>query len=152
MLTNVIYSFINMTHGQIFQQRTCPANKCSPYTCKKARYHSPSCKCNGGSIRHLQASSISLYSRGPKDWSPYSDTRAHNRVHSQADSPSDPEAATVFHTIRKLSEPDRYTGPGNFSAQRPTAWQKAAEYQNRSSLNIALIDYQPKNLHWLMSF
>ena len=152
MLTNVIYGFINMTHGQIFQQRTRPSNKCSAFTYKKAQYHSPSRKCNGRSIRHLQASSISLYPRGPKDWKPYSDTRAQNRVHRQADSQSDPKAATIFNTIRKLSEPDRYTGPGNFSAQRPTAWQKAGEYQNRSSLNIALIDYQPKNLHWLTSF
>jgi hypothetical protein len=152
MLTNVIYSFINMTHGQIFQQRTRPANKCSTFLCKKIRYNSPSRKCNGRSIRHLQASSISLYSRGPKDWNPYPDTRAQNRLHSQADSQSDPKAATIFNTIRKISEPDRNTGPGNFSAQRPTAWQKAGEYQNRSSLNFALIDYQPKNLHWLMSF
>jgi len=152
MLTNVIYSYIDMTHGQIFQQRTCPANKCSTFTYQKKRYHSSSRKCNGCSIRHLQASSISLYSRGPKDWNPYSDTRAQNRVHSQTDSQSDPKAATVFDTIRNFSEPDRYTGPGNFSAQRPTAWQKAGEYQNRSSLNIALIDYQPKNLHWLTSF
>lgn len=152
MLTNVIYSFINMTHGQIFQQRACAASKCSAYIYKKARYHSPSRQCNGGSIRHLQASSISLYSRGPKDWNPYCDTRVENRVYRQADSQSDPKAATVFDTIRNLAEPDRYTGPGNFSAQRPAAWQKAAEYQNRSSLNIALIDYQPKNLHWLTSF
>ena len=152
MLTNVIYSFINMTHDQIFQQRTCPANKCSAFTYKKTRYHSTSRKCNGRSIRHLQASSISLYSRGPKDWDPYSDTRAQNRVHNQADSQSDPKVATVFNTIRTLSEPDRYTGPGNFSAQRPTAWQKAAEYQNRSSLNIALIDWKPRNSPWLTNF
>ena len=141
MLTNVIYGFINMTHGQIFQQRTCPANQCSAFTDKRVRYHSSSCKCNGRSIRHLQASSISLYSRGPKDWNPYSDTTAQNRVHRQAESQSDPKAATVFDTIRKLSEPDRYPGPGNFSAQRPTTWQKAGDYQNRSSLNIVLIDY-----------
>ena len=140
MLTNVIYGFINMTHGQIFQQRTCPANKCSSFIYQEARYHSPSCKCNGRSIRHLQTSSISLYSRGPKDWNPYSDTRVQNCVHRQADSQSDPKAATVFDTIRKLSEPDCYTGPGNFSAQRPSTWQKAGEYQNRSSLNIVLID------------
>jgi hypothetical protein len=152
MLTNVIYGFINMTHGQIFQQRKCPANKCSAFTYKKARYHNPSRKCNGRSIRHLQASSLSLYPRSPKDSNPYSDSRAQNRVHNQAGTQSDPKAATVFNTIRKISKPDCNTGAGNFSAQRPTAWQKAGEYQNRSSLNIALIDYQPKNLHWLTSF
>ena len=152
MLTNVIYSFINLSHDQIFQQRTCPANQCSAYSYKRAQYHNASRPCNGCSIRHLQASSISLYCRGAKDWNLYSDPRVKNRVHCQADSQSDPKAATVFDTIRNLAEPDRYTGPGNFSAQRPRAWQKAGGYQNRSSLNIALIDYQPKNLHWLTSY
>jgi hypothetical protein len=140
MLTNVIYGFINMTHGQIFKQRTCPTHKCIVFAYKKARYHSTSSKCNGCSIQYLQASSLSLYSRGPKDWNLYSDTRAQNRVHSQIESQSDRKAATVFNTIRKLTEPDCYTGPGNFSAQRPSTWQKAGEYQNRSSLNIVLID------------
>ena len=152
MLTNVIYGFINMTHGQIFQQRTCSANQCSTFTYKRAQYHRPCCTCNGGSIRHLQASSLSLYSRGAKDWKPHPDTRDQDRVHRQADSPSDSKATTVFDTIRQLSEPDRYTGPGNFSAQRPTTWQKAGDYQNRSNLNTVLIDYQPKNLHWPTSF
>ena len=152
MLTNVIYSFINMTHGQIFQQRTCPTNKCGAFTYQKARYYRPSCNCNGGSIRDLQASSLSLYSRSPKDWIPYSDTRAQNRVYRQADSQTDPKAAAVFNTNRTLSERSRYTGPGNFSAQRPRAWQKAGEYQTASSLNIALIDYQPTKLQWLTSF
>ena len=75
MLTNVIYSFINMTYGQIFQDRTCAANKCSAFTFQKKRYHSPSRRCNGCSIRNFQTSGLSLYSRGPKNWKPDSDTR-----------------------------------------------------------------------------
>jgi len=152
MLTNVIYGFINMTHGQIFQQRTCPANKCSAFTYKKTRYHSPSCKCNGGSIRHLQASSIPLYSRGPKDWNPYSDTTAQNRIHRQAGTEADPHVAKIFKTIRSLFKRDCNPGFGQFSPQRPTKWQKAGEHSSRFSLNIVLIDYRPRKLHWLTNF
>ena len=152
MLTNVIYGFINMTHGQIFQQRACPAHKCGTFAYKKVRYHSTSPKRNGYSIRYLQTSSLSVYSRGPKDWSPHSDTRAQNCVYRQVDSQSDPKTATIFNTIGKLIEPDRYPGDRNFSAQRPPAWQKTGEYQNRSGLNTALIDYQPRNLHWFTNF
>ncbi len=152
MLTNVIYSFINMTHGQIFQQRASAANKCSAFAYQSKRYHSSSRKCNGRSIRNLQTSGISLYSRSSKNWSPYSDTRSQNRVYSQASTQSNPKAATVFYKIRTLSERGSYTGSGNFSAQRQRAWQKKGEYQDRSSLNFALIDWQPRSLHWLTNF
>ncbi len=152
MLTNAIYSFINMTHGQVFQQRARAANQCSAFTYQNKRYHSSSRQCNGCAIRHLQAASISLYSRGPKDWYPYSDTRAQNRIHRQAGTQSDPKAATVFNQIRKLFERGGYTSPGNFSAQRQRAWQKKGESQDRSSLNVALIDWQPRNSAWLTNF
>jgi hypothetical protein len=152
MLTNVIYSFIDMTYGQIFQQRACAANKCSAFAHQKKRYHRPSRQCNGRSIRNLQATSLSLYSRSPKNWCPYSDTGAQNRVHSQARTQSDPKASTVFNKIRTLFERGRYTGPGNFSAQRPRAWQKAGAHQDRSSLNIALIDWPPRSSRWLTNF
>ena len=152
MLTNVIYSFINMTYGQIFQDRTCAANKCSAFTFQKKRYHSPSRRCNGCSIRNFQTSGLSLYSRGPKNWKPDSDTRSQNCIHRQASTQSDPKATTVFNQIRILFERGRFTGPGDFSAQRPRAWQKKGESQNRSSLNIALIDWQPRNSHWLTNF
>jgi hypothetical protein len=152
MLTNVIYSFIDMTHGQIFQQRACAANKCSAFAYQSKRYHSSSRKCNGRSIRNLQTPGLSLYSRSPKNWSPYSDTRTQNRIHRQARTQSDPKAATVFNKIRTLFERGRYTGSGNFSAQRPRSWQKAGAHQDRSSLNIALIDWQPRSSHWLTNF
>ena len=152
MLTNVIYSFIDMTHGQIFQQRTCTANKCSIFAYQNKRYHSASRQCNGCSIRNFQAPGLSLYSRSPKNWSPDSDTRTQNCIHRQARTQSNPEAATVFNKIRPLFERGCYTGPGNFSAQRPTTWHKAGEYQNRSSLNIALIDWQPRNSAWFTNF
>lgn len=152
MLTNVTYSFIDMTHGQIFKQRACAANKCSAFTYQNKRYHNSSRKCNGRSIRNLQAPGLSLYSTSPKNWNPYSDTRIQNRIHRQARTQSDPKAATVFKKIRTLFERGRYTGPGNFSAQRSRPWQKAGAYQDRSSLNIALIDWQSRNSHWLTNF
>ena len=152
MLTNVIYSFINMTYGQIFQDRTCAANKCSAFTYQNKRYHSSSRQCNGRPIRNLQTTGLSLYSRSPKNWSPYSDTGTQNRIHRQARTQSDPKATTVFNKIRTLFERGRFTGPGDFSAQRPRAWQKKGESQNRSSLNIALIDWQPRNSAWLTNF
>ena len=134
-----------MTYGQIFQQRAGAANKCSAFTYQNKRYHSSSRKCNGRSIRNLQAPGLSLYSRSPKNWSPYSDTRTKNRIQRQARTQSGPKAARVFKKIRTLFERGRYTGPGNFSAQRSRAWQKAGAYQDRSSLNIALIVCLPSN-------
>ena len=152
MLTDVIYSFINMTHGQIFQQRTCAANQCSAFIYQKKRYHSSSRKCNGGSIRNLQTPGLSLHSRSPKNWNPDTNSRAQSCIHRQACTQSDPKAATVLNKIRTLFERGCYTGPGNFSAQRPRAWQKAGAYQDRSSLNIALIDWQSRSSHWLTNF
>jgi len=152
MLTNVIYSFIDMTHVQVFQQRACAANQCSAFTYQKKRYHSSSRKSNGRPIRNLQAPGLSLYSRSPENWSPDSDTRTQNCIHCQARTQSDSKAATVFNKIRTLFERGCYTGPGNFSAQRPRAWQKAGAYPERSSLNIALIDWQPRSSHWLTNF
>jgi hypothetical protein len=152
MLTNVIYGFINMTYDKIFQHRACPTNKCSAYPYQKIRYHNTGCKRHEKFIRYLQATGISLYSRSSKDWSPYSGTGAQNRIHRQAGTEADPHVAKIFKTIRSLFKRDCNPGFGQFSPQRPTKWQKAGEHSSRFSLNIVLIDYRPRKLHWLTNF
>ena len=141
-----------MTNGQIFQQRACAANKCSAFTYQNQRYHSSGRQCNGRPIRNLQASGLSLYPRSPKNWSPYSDTGTQNRIHRQAGTEADPQVAKIFKTIRSLFKRDCNPGFGQFSPQRPTKWQKAGEHSSRFSLNIVLIDYRPRKLHWLTNF
>lgn len=152
MLTNAIYGFINMTYVKIFQYRTCTTNQCSAYAYQKIRYHNTGRQRHERFIRYLQATGISLYSHGSKNWSPYSGTGAQNRIHRQAGTEADPHVAKIFKTLRSLFKRDCGTGSGHFSAQRPTTWQKAGEHPSRFSLNIVLIDYQPRKLHWLTSF
>ena len=152
MLTNVIYGFINMTNGKILQHRACPTNKCSACADQKVRYHNTGRKCHERSLRYLQATGIPLYSHGSKDWRPYSGAGDQNGIHRQAGSQSDPHLEKIFKTIRSLVKRDCDTGSGHFSPQRPTKWQKAGEHPSRFSLNIVLIDYRPRKLHWLTSF
>lgn len=141
-----------MTHGQIFKQRTSTANQCGPRTCQRVRHYRSSRQCHGSSILYLQAPSISICSRSSKNWYPYTNTQIKSCVHHQAGSQSNSDAATIFRTIRTDLGRDSYRGSGNIFAQRPSAWQKAGENQNRSSLNIVLIAYQPKSSLWSMSF
>lgn len=141
-----------MTHGQVFKQRTCTANQCSPHAYQKVRYYHASRHCNGISIWYLQAPSVSIYSRSSKDWYPFPDTRIKSCIHYQAGSDSYSNATPIFRAIRTAHGGDRDKGPRNIFTQRPSAWQKARKNQNRSSLNIVLIAYRPKSSLWHMNF
>lgn len=141
-----------MTHGQIFKQRTSTANQYGPRTSQRVRHYRASRQCYGSSILYLQTPSISICSRSSKNWYSHTDTRIKSCIHHQAGSQSNSDVAAIFRTIGTDLGRNCYTGPGNIFAQRPSAWQKAGENQNRSSLNIVLIAYRPKNSLWSMSF
>ena len=152
MLTIVLYGFIYMTYDKIFQHRARATNKCSAYAYQRIRYHNPGRGRHERKLRYLQAAGISLYLYGSKNWSSYSGAGAQNRIHGQAGAELDPHLEKIFKTIRSFFKRDCYTGFGHFSPQRPTKWQKAGEHPSRFSLNIVLIDYRPRKLHWLTSF
>ena len=141
-----------MTYDKIFEYRVCTTNQCSAYAYQRTRYHNTGRKRYERSLRYLQATGISLHSRGSKNWSPCSGTGVQNRIHRQAGTEADPHVEKIFKTIRSLFKRDCDTGSGHLSPQRPTKWQKAGEHPSRFSLNIVLIDYQPRKLHWLTSF
>ena len=152
MLTYDIYGNMYMTHDQILQHRSRTSNQYGPHAYQRVRYYRASCQCHGSSIWNLQAPSVSICSRSAKNSYPYPDTRSKGCIHYQAGSQVNSGAATIFRTIRPILGGDRDKGFGNIFAQRPSAWQKPEENQNRSSLNIVLIAYRPKSSRWSMNF
>ena len=150
MLTDVIYSFIDMTHGQILKQRTCPADQCSPILNQEAQH-----RCQGRcrdvrTIQYLQAPGVPLYPRSSKDWNQRPHSRIQDCIHRQVIAETDSETKRPCKRNRTEFKRNRNPGLRKISVQRPEAWLK--DLQNKSSWNFVLIDYQPRNLHWHTNF
>jgi hypothetical protein len=149
-LTNAIYGYIDMTHGQILKHRTSHADQCSRFTNQKSQ-HRCQCRCRDGrSIQYFQTPSVPLYPRSPKGWNQRSGSRTQDCIYRQVITESDPSVKRPCKNIRDQSKRNRNPGLRKISKQRPEAWIKSI--RNKSSLNFVLIDYLPKNLHWHTSF
>ena len=152
MLTDAIYGFIYMTHGQIFQHRTCTAYQFRTFPHQASR-HCCTCSCsNGGPIRHLQTTSLSVCSRSKDNWQACSNSGPKDSLYGQAIPESDPGASATckenWENIKRNSHP----GSGDLSPKWREAWLREAKFQNRSSLNIVLTDCLLKRLYRLISF
>ena len=140
MLTDAIYGFIYMTHGQIFQHRTCTAHQFRTFT-HQAPLHCCTGSCsNGGSIWHFQTTSLSVYSRSKNNWKACSNSGPKDSLYGQAIPESDSGASATCKENWKNIKRDCHSGSGNFSPKWREAWLREAKFQNRSSLNIVLTD------------
>lgn len=147
MLTNAIYGYIYMTHGQKLKHRTCPADQRGHFASQGAWQFRQGCSCDGRPIRYLQTSSVSLYSRGSKDRK-YSGARCQNRFYCQAVTEADSQTTKLCKDFKPDFKPDCNPGHRSLSLQRPGAWLKPDTVQNRFNWNIVLIDYHPKDFLW----
>jgi hypothetical protein len=150
MLTNAIYSYIDMTHGQILKHRTSDANQCSPFPDKKARH-----RCRGGcrddgSIRNFQAPGIPLCPRSPKGRNQHSNSRTQDCLYYQVISETDSSNTRPCKSVRTEFERNRYPGLRKISLQRPEAWLK--DLNNKLSWIFVLTGYRPKSLLWHINF
>ena len=152
MLTDAIYSFIYMTHGQIFQHRTRAAYQFCTFTHQKLRHYCPGSYSNGRPIQHLQTTSLPVCSRSKDNWKAYSDSGFKDSLYGQAIPESDPGASATCKENWENIERDCYPGSGNLSPQWPGAWLKEERLQNRSSLNIVLTACLPRKSFNFISF
>jgi len=150
MLTNVIYGFINMTHGKILKHRTSHADQYSRCLNQKAQHRYRSCCRDGRSVQYFQASSIPLYPRSQKNWYQRSDSRTKDCIYCQIISESDSSVKGPCKIIRDEFKRNRYPGLRKNSIQRPEAWLK--DTPKKSSLIFVLTDYQPRKLRWHINF
>ena len=152
MLTNAIYGFMYMTHGQIFQHRTCPAHQFRTFTHQVSRHCCTSSCSNGGPIRHLQTTSLSVCSRSKDNWQACSNSGPKDSLYGQAIPESDPGASATCKENWENIKRDCHSGSGNFSPKWREAWLREAKFQNRSSSNIVLIDCLLRKSFKLISF
>ena len=150
MLTNDIYSYINMTHGQILKHRTSAADQCSPLPYTKARHRCRSGCRDDGSIRDFQAPGIPLYSRSPKGRNQHSNSRTQDCLYRQDISETDSSNTRPCKSVRTEFKRNRYPGLRKISLQRPEAWLK--NLKNKLSWIFVLIVYQPKSFLWHIDF
>lgn len=140
MLTNAIYGFMYMTHGQIFQHRTCTAYQFCTFTRQASRHCCTSSCSNGGPIRHLQTTSLSVCSRSNDNWQASSNSGPKDSLYGQAVPESDSGASATCKENWENIKRDCHPGSGNFSPKWREAWLREAKLQNRFSLNIVLTD------------
>lgn len=150
MLTNDIYSYIDMTHGQILKHRTSAADQCSPFPNTKARHRCRSGCRDDGSIRDFQAPGIPLYSRSPKGRNQRSNSRNQDCLYRQDISETDSSNTRPCESVRTEFKRNRYPGLRKISLQRPEAWLK--NLKNKLSWIFVLIVYQPKSFLWHIDF
>jgi len=150
MLTYDIYSYINMTHGQILKQRASATDQCSPFPDSKVRHSCRSGYRDDGSIRNFQAPSIPLYSRSPKGRNQRSYSRAQNCLYSQDISEASSSNPRLCKSVRKKFKRSRYPGLRNISLQRPEAWLKYLK--DKLNWIFVLTVYQPKKFLWHIDF
>ncbi len=150
MLTNVIYGYINTTHGQILKHRTSDADQCSPFPDKEPRHCCRSGCRDDRSIRDFQATGIPVYSRSPKGRNQHSNSRTQDSLYRQVISESDSSNTRPCKSIRTEFRRNRYQGLRKISLQRPEAWLK--DLKNKLSWIFVLIVYQPKRLLWHIDF
>lgn len=140
MLTNAIYGFIYMTHGQIFQHRTCPAHQFRPFTHQRPLHRCTGSCSNGRPVWHLQTTSLSICSRSKDYWKACSNSGPKDSLYGQAIPESDSDASATCKEDRENIKRDCHSGSGNFFPKWREAWLREAKFQNRSSLNIVLTD------------
>ena len=150
MLTCVTYSYIDMTHGQILKQRTCPADQCSPILNQEAQH-----RCQGRcrdvrTIQYLQAPGVPLYPRSSKDWNQRPHSRIQDCIHRQVIAETDSETKRPCKRNRTEFKRNRNPGLRKISVQRPEAWLK--DLKNKLSWIFVLTVYQPKNFLWHIDF
>lgn len=150
MLTNAIYGYIYMTHGQIHKHRTRPADQCSHFSGERTRYRCKSGLRDGGPIQYFQAPSLPLYSRSPEGRSQHTDSRTQDCFYRQVVSEADSGATRPCKSFRTEFKRNRNPGLRKFSLQRPEAWLKKP--QNKSSWIFVLTDYLPRNYPWHTGF
>ena len=152
MLTNAIYGCTHVTHGQIFQHRTCSAHQFRTFTHQTSRHRCTSGCSNGRPIQHLQKTSLSVCSRSKDNWEACSNSRPKDSLHGQAIPESDPGASETCKEDWKNIKRDCHSDSGSFSPKWREAWLREAKFQNRSSLNIVLTDCLLRKLFKLISF
>ena len=150
MLTNDIYGYIDMTHGQILKHRTSATDQCSPFPDTKARHRWRSGYRDDGSIRDFQAPGIPLYSRSSKGRSQCSNSRAQDCLYSQDISEANSSNKGVCKSVGAKFKRSRYPGLRKISLQRPEAWLK--DLKNKLSWIFVLTVYQPKSFLWHIDF
>jgi len=150
MLTNVIYSFINMTHGQILKYRTCYTDQRCTCLGQKTRLCIHSRYRDGRSVQYFQETGIPLYSRSQEGWNQNPNSRTQDCIYRQAISESYSSVKRLYKNIRNEFKRARNPGLRKISLQRPEAWLK--EIKNKLSWIIVLTDYQPRNLQWHTNF
>jgi len=143
MLTDVIYGYINMTHGQIFKQRTCLADQCSPLLDQKTQHCYQGRRRDVSSIQYLQTPSVPLYPRSSKDWGQRSHSRIKDCIHRQIIAETDSGIKRPCKRDRTEFKRNCNTGLRKITLQRPEAWLK--DLQSKLNWNFVLIDCQPRN-------
>ena len=152
MLTNVIYSIIHVTNGEILKYRTRKADQRRPRADQRTWYRCQGSSRNGRSLPNLKAPSIPIYSRSTENWRQSSHTRFQNYIYRKAISKADSNNTRLCQSFRTYHK--RYRNPGlrKIFIQRPKAWLLENQLQNKFIWNIVLTDYQPRKLCWLTNF
>ncbi len=152
MLTDAIYGNIYMTHGQIFQYRSCTSYQFRPITHQASLHCCTGCCSNGGPIRHLQKTSLSVCSRSKDNWQICPNSGPKDSLYDQAIPESNSDASATCKKNWENIKRDCHSGSGNFFPKWREAWLREAKFQNRSSLNIVLTDCLLRKLFKFISF
>lgn len=103
-------------------------------------------------IWYLQASSLSLCTRGRGDWERGSGPRQKDRLYSEVIQESHQGTSSICKDHRTKLERNSDPSTGSLSAKRSEAWIKGESVLERSSWNTAMTDCHQKRSCKLMSF
>ena len=141
-----------MTHGEIIQLGARRA-----YQCRSGFDRTIGISGSGGegsscSIRHLQASSLSVCARGKSRWQRGADSGQKDCFYGQAIAEPSPGTSSMCEIHREKLKRDRHRGSGGISLQGSEAWLERRALGKRFIWNIALTDCQPAGLLKLSRF